>query len=90
MADKYMIEYTETVKGSMAGRDDGYPYRTTKIIKDKIEAFRFFKEKMDEKGKRYGWERPRISGLQVNPMDEDAVLSYINLFEKTKDYGKGI
>ena len=87
---KYMVVYTDSVRGSLGGRDDGQPVRRQVVLGDKIEAYRFFKEKLDEEGNRYGWERPTISTMQVYELDEEAVVDYLDRYEKTKNFGEGI
>lgn len=87
---KYQVEYTASVTGSMAGRDDGQPYRTTKQGFDKIAMFRFYRDKLNEEGKRYGWQEPALFEMEINELDPAGALAYIEAFEKTQNNGEGI
>lgn len=87
---KYMVEFTASVTGSMAGRDDGQPYRTNKQGTDKIEMTRFYEKCMNEQGRRYGWAEPKLFEIEVTELDGGEALLELDEYEKTKDYGSGI
>jgi hypothetical protein len=87
---KYMVEYTASVTGSMAGRDDGQPYRTKTVGTDRYAMFKLYEEKLDEKGKRYGWEEPVIYEMDVYELAGGEVLLELDNYEKTKNFGEGI
>ena len=87
---KYQVEFTASVTGSMAGRDDGQPYRTNKTITDRIEAFRFYDKCMSEQGKRYGWEAPKLFKMVVIELDGGEALLELDEYEENKNAGAGI
>lgn len=87
---KYMVEFTASVTGSMAGRDDGHPYRTSVTGTDRIGMIKLFKEKLDEKSRRYGWQAPKIFELEVTELVGDPLLVELEEYEKTKNHGEGI
>jgi hypothetical protein len=87
---RYMVEYTASVTGSMAGRDDGQPYRTNAQGADKYQMFKLYKEKLEEEGKRYGWQEPVLFELDVTELAGADALDFIEQFEKTKNQGEGI
>jgi hypothetical protein len=87
---QYSVEFTASVTGSMAGRDDGQPYRTRKIGADKYHMFKFYQEKLAEEGKRYGWQEPVLCELDVTELSGAEALVYIEAFEKTRNIGAGI
>jgi len=84
---KYQVEFTDSVAD---GRDFGQPFRTYKQNTDKIEMFRFYEKRLNEKGKRYGWEKPILSELVITEIDGDEAIKILKDFEKTKDCGQGI
>lgn len=86
---KYMVEYTASVTGSMAGRDDGQPYRTTRHGEDKIGMMKFFKECMAG-NKRYGWKAPIFFEMDVVECNPDKVLADLAEHELVKHFGGGI
>lgn len=87
METKYRVEYTASVQG---GRDHGQPYRTYRIMTDKIETIRFFKKVLGEEGKRYCWKRPVLTKLEVYPVDEAEALKELEAYEQIKHNGGGI
>ena len=87
---KYMVEYTASVTGSMAGRDDGQPYRTTKQGTDLITMLQFFRKVFNEGGKRYGWKPPAFFEMDVLELDTKWCLGELKEFEKHKDDGADI
>lgn len=87
---QYSVEFTASVTGSLAGRDDGQPYRTRQIGADKYHMFKFYKEKLEEEGKRYGWQEPVLCELDVTELSGIDALNYVEAFEKTKNQGAGI
>lgn len=87
---KYMVEFTASVTGSLAGRDDGQPYRTTLTQEDKFNALRIFKKKCDEKNNRYGWKPPKFYEMEVVELDPCGCLYELEQYEKTKNHGADI
>lgn len=87
---KFMVEFTDSVTGSMAGRDDGHPFRTNVTYKDKHKALTFFREKILENGKRYGWKPPKFFEMGVTEIDPDTCIREFESYEKTKNQGEGI
>lgn len=91
MKTMYRVRYTASVTGSLGGRDDGHPTPATREGSNYIEMAQFFKEKMDEKGKRYGWEKPTFRIVQVgDPLNDEAILKDLEDYEKIKNEGEGI
>ena len=87
---QYSVEFTASVTGSMAGRDDGQPYRSRKVGVNRITMLQFYKEKLDEKGKRYGWKPPKFSELYVTNIPKMIALAELEEYNKTKNNGEGI
>lgn len=46
---QYLKTYTEITSGTMAGRDDGYPYTELRLLKDMNEVAKYHGTKRDEK-----------------------------------------
>ena len=87
---KYVVEYTASVTGSMAGRDDGQPYRTTKTGTDRITMLQIFKKCVGEGGKRYGREKPYFFESVMTEVPTLDCLDELEEFESTKNDGGGI
>ena len=87
---QYRVEYTDSVTGSMAGRDDGHPFRTSAQGADKFKMFKLYREKLDEKGKRYGWKEPKLFEVEMVELDGASAVKFVEEYEETKNLGEGI
>ena len=84
----YMLEYTDWVRGSMGGRDDGQPLRQRIVGTDRHAMLRKLAEKNDGKG--YRWEAPKFYELVGGEVPVDLVLEELDEYEKTKNLGENI